>query len=459
MFAPCNPTARGTEAIMMAIAVLAARTALSMVFGVAGIAKLREQPEFRIAVSGFGVPDRLAGLVTAILPPAELAIAILLLTPLALPAAVAALALLAAFTIAIVTNLARGRAPECRCFGQVKSAPIGAAAVVRNVTLAGVAAALAAQGTQSAAPVVVTLLVLAAIAAVIATRTNPFARVSVVQPVAATEPLRLPVGAQAPAFRLPREGGGTLSLDQLRAGGVPVMLIFSAPTCGACAEFLPNVTGWEAEFEERMRFVVISKPDARGARHAGPLTVLLEKEHEIADLFGVPATPAALLVNADGTIGSSPMFGSAAIATLLPGRPPRTGTGGTTRRDAIKYTVAAASAGSLLAACAAVTDPCSSDCRGDNGTCYSCSSGSACSRNGGSNCSTSTSGVACCSSGGGGGGGGGCNCQPGNVYNYSSGKCCPNSAPYYYPGTHGGGVGCYVNCPYIGDCGTTYQHC
>lgn len=44
-------------------------------------------------------------------------------------------------------------------------------------------------------------------------------------------------------------------------------------------------------------------------------------------------------------------------------------------------------------------------------------------------------------------------CNPGNTYNYSSGMCCPNSAPHYYNGAHGiSGSGCYASCPYIGDC-------
>lgn len=48
-------------------------------------------------------------------------------------------------------------------------------------------------------------------------------------------------------------------------------------------------------------------------------------------------------------------------------------------------------------------------------------------------------------------------CTPGNTYNYSSGKCCSNSTPYYYPGTHGiAAPGCYASCPYVGDCGTRF---
>ena len=84
------------------------------------------------------------------------------------------------------------------------------------------------------------------------------------------------------------------------------------------------------------------------------------------------------------------------------------------------------------------------------GKCFYCPSGSTCS---GDVCGN----VQCISAGGGGGGGGTAYCNPGNTYNYSSQKCCPNSAPYYYPGTHGiKGAGCYSSCPYVGDCGSKF---
>ena len=59
----------------------------------------------------------------------------------------------------------------------------------------------------------------------------------------------------------------------------------------------------------------------------------------------------------------------------------------------------------------------------------------------------------------GGGGGSSCHCNPGNTYNFLTGVCCPSTSPYYYPGTHGGSRGCYASCPYIGDCGSSFQHC
>src|SRR5205814_10139023 len=47
----------------------------------------------------------------------------------------------------------------------------------------------------------------------------------------------LKAGARAPDFRLPRIDGGELSLADLRGGRV--LLVFSDPHCGPCAELAP----------------------------------------------------------------------------------------------------------------------------------------------------------------------------------------------------------------------------
>lgn len=48
-------------------------------------------------------------------------------------------------------------------------------------------------------------------------------------------------------------------------------------------------------------------------------------------------------------------------------------------------------------------------------------------------------------------------CDPGYTYNTFSSKCCPNSAPYYYPGREGVALpGCYASCPYVNACGNRF---
>src|SRR3712207_9448411 len=63
----------------------------------------------------------------------ELAVAAaLVFTTTAWWGALGALLLLLLFAVAIGANLARGRKPNCRCFGQLHSAPAGWSTLARN---------------------------------------------------------------------------------------------------------------------------------------------------------------------------------------------------------------------------------------------------------------------------------------------------------------------------------------
>lgn len=127
--------------------ILAARLVLAVVFAVAGFTKLVDRDGTRLAVRAFGVPTALAGPVAVILPLAEMATALALVAPdTAVTGAVAALVLLGWFMVAIAANLARGREPDCHCFGQLHSAPLGWPTLVRNTVLAGLAALVVAAG-------------------------------------------------------------------------------------------------------------------------------------------------------------------------------------------------------------------------------------------------------------------------------------------------------------------------
>src|SRR4051794_24193425 len=106
----------------MDAAVLVARLVLAGVFIVAGVGKLADLPGFRATLRGFGVGERLARIGAVALPIAELTAATaLLVQPLVMWGAAAALGLLLAFTGAMVNALARGDAPDCGCFGALQS--------------------------------------------------------------------------------------------------------------------------------------------------------------------------------------------------------------------------------------------------------------------------------------------------------------------------------------------------
>ncbi|HEU0303946.1 MAG TPA: MauE/DoxX family redox-associated membrane protein, partial [Gaiellaceae bacterium] len=124
----------------MSVVALIASIVLASVFVVAALAKLADLSGTREAVVAFAAPDWSAGALALILPITELTVAGLLLWPeTAVYGATGALALLGIFSIAIAMSLARGRAPNCHCFGQLHSAPASWTTLARNAVLAGVA--------------------------------------------------------------------------------------------------------------------------------------------------------------------------------------------------------------------------------------------------------------------------------------------------------------------------------
>jgi hypothetical protein len=124
----------------MDAALLIARLVLAAVFTLAGVAKLSDLKGSRRAIVDFGVPSAIVAPLGLLLPLAELSVAATLLpASTAWWGALGALALLSVFVVGITYNLARGRKPECHCFGQLHSAPAGWKTLARNGVLAAIA--------------------------------------------------------------------------------------------------------------------------------------------------------------------------------------------------------------------------------------------------------------------------------------------------------------------------------
>src|SRR3954452_24279215 len=255
----------------MAAALLIARLVLGAVFALAGVAKLADLEGSRRAIIDFGVPSAIAALLGLVLPLAELTVAATLLpASTAWWGALGALALLSVFVVGIAINLARGRKPDCHCFGQLHSAPAGWKALARNGVLAAVAgfvlwegyeggagpSALAWIGALSTAQLLGLLggvLVLALLvgqwtflAHLLRQNGRLLVRLEAVEETLAEggsvlapsengtpvdQPEGLPVGSEAPDFRLSGLHGETLTLDALRSSGKPVMALFTDPGC------------------------------------------------------------------------------------------------------------------------------------------------------------------------------------------------------------------------------------
>lgn len=123
---------------------LVSSAVLAVVFGAAAWAKWRDPAGTRTGAADLGVRAQWAGPVARVLPVVEAVVAVLLsvgvaVRPVAVSGAIAALALLVAFSLAIVRTLRAGRTPACHCFGSRRAQPIGVDTVIRNVALSALA--------------------------------------------------------------------------------------------------------------------------------------------------------------------------------------------------------------------------------------------------------------------------------------------------------------------------------
>jgi methylamine dehydrogenase accessory protein MauD len=343
-------------------ALLVARLLLALVFAVAGAAKLADRQGSRRAIIDFGVPSALAAPLGLLLPLAELAVAAALLpSSTAWWGALGALALLSVFVIGISVNLARGRKPDCHCFGQLHSAPAGWKTLTRNGTLAAVGgfilwvgydggtgpSAIAWLGDLSTVQLLALLggvVVLALLAGqwgflVHLLRQNgrllvrleameaTLAQGGSVAPSQNGTPLHqegaqgLPVGSAAPEFGLSGLHGETLTLGALRSSGKPVLLLFTDPGCGPCTALLPEIRRWQREHSEKLTVSLVSRgsPQANRAKASehGLRGVLLQKDWEISEAYEVGGTPSAVLVSPDGKVASPVAGGAEGVRALL----------------------------------------------------------------------------------------------------------------------------------------------
>jgi thiol-disulfide isomerase/thioredoxin len=110
-----------------------------------------------------------------------------------------------------------------------------------------------------------------------------------------------------------------LTLDSLRASQKPLLLLFLDAQCGPCNALLPEIARWQQKYAARLSVVAITRGKAelvQSAKH-DLQNVLLQKDFEVAQAYQVQGTPSAVLVRADGTIGSPLAGGEDAIRALL----------------------------------------------------------------------------------------------------------------------------------------------
>lgn len=131
----------------------------------------------------------------------------------------------------------------------------------------------------------------------------------------------LPARIAAPTFSLPDLTGGTTSLDMLRDAGRNVILLFISPGCAACASMLPGIVEWQRDHAEWVTLAMVSRGTiAENRAEIGDLAigpVLVQADREVSLAYRVDLTPSAVVVLADGRIGSPVVVGPEAIGDLV----------------------------------------------------------------------------------------------------------------------------------------------
>ena len=341
----------------MEIFLLILRLILAAVFALAGIGKLYDLEGSEKAVKNFGVPEVLAKPVSILLPLAEISVTVLLLfSGTYWFGAIVGFGLLAVFIGGMIYQMYLGNAPDCHCFGQIHSEPVSPKSLIRNVLFAVPALFLILRGQANQGfgildlsfnstennfmQLIIGLIIIGFLAAIVyflkqisEQQTQIMRRIDVLEVLshesgreteredAANPEEFLPIGAPAPDFELPNVYGRNTALEHLLAKGKPLLLFFVGVGCNPCAALLPEIENWQKELGEKLNFVFISNGKAEDnlKKFAGNSVreILLQEDNETGKDFNAVWTPTALLVNSDGTIGSRPAVGDAAIRKLL----------------------------------------------------------------------------------------------------------------------------------------------
>ena len=337
---------------------LVAALTMSVVFGLAGITKLLDLEGTRTAVRAFGAPVAIVPVIALVLPLVELAVAVSLLAPTTrVVAAAGALGLLALFSVVIAVNLARGKKPECHCFGQLHSAPTGWKTLARNGLLGSIAAGLLVATRNDAGPspwgwvaarnatelalivgVIGAVTLILAIGASFLALTRAYGRVLLrleatekalqdagieiaTDAAAGMSELGLDPGSPAPQFAIQLTNAEPVTRDELLAPGLPLLLVFTSPGCGPCHALLPAVARWQRELDGRLTVAVASagEPEAiRGQEIEHDLAAMLvDTDLSLSEKYLTTGTPSAVLIAPDGTIASYVAAGSQEIEALV----------------------------------------------------------------------------------------------------------------------------------------------
>lgn len=326
------------------------RLFLAGIFALAGAAKFADLAGSRKVMQDFGIPAGLATATAVGLSLLEIVIAVLLLSvETSWYAAIAAVGLLGLFAVQMLLQLAKGNAPDCHCFGQVYSEPVSKVSIARNLIFAlpAIALIVSGRGAQGMALTdprldvlqlafglsIIGLLVAAAaqLRKVLKNQEEIRRRIEILEAVGQAEGHihrdeaghpndGMPIGAVVGDFEAKDLDGATVTLADVRTGGLPVLFLYVSPSCRPCEALVPEVVGWQDDLAGKVNLALITSGTAKENRAKFDdkfETMLLQEAGELSDLIGAKWTPTAVLMGADGRIASHAAAGDIAIRELV----------------------------------------------------------------------------------------------------------------------------------------------
>jgi peroxiredoxin len=138
------------------------------------------------------------------------------------------------------------------------------------------------------------------------------------QHIAPAEPQGLPLGSDAPDWRLPDLAGRERTLRDFL--GRPLLVVFFSPQCGYCLQLAPRLGQLPADGPS---VLVISEGDPDEHRrlaleHRWRCDVVLQSGWAVSSAYEANGTPTGYLLDAAGRIASELAIGAEALLALIP---------------------------------------------------------------------------------------------------------------------------------------------
>lgn len=316
------------------VAALIVVLTLAAVLLVSGAEKLRDVPGTQVAFDSLRVPTwvpRRSGAIA--LPVAELVLAfglVLARGSWLVAFTVLTLLLMLAYTALIARALGFREQTNCGCFGRLGDPRVGRRTLVRNVMLSALAAwglLLAIRGEslwgalRAAELADWSALAAAAIlsALVFLISSGSAAPTSVVRDEAQTSPGEFDYLRTAiPHGFIETTDGERVHLRELAAQQAR-LIVWLNTSCEPCLRVAAHVDGWSEQLAPAVDLLAVysTTPAPDAMLHHDRSRMAHDPDDNVRTVFGLPGSPAAVLLGADGMLAGGPVLGETDVLDLV----------------------------------------------------------------------------------------------------------------------------------------------